>query len=553
MHHRLPWLVLLGACSSSTGSGGGTADPLDFTLRLRPLTPLNQADLFDDVDSYTVTVDRGAGDVEVYELGGTASDGTVTTPEVAQLDGAAVGIYGYDAGGELIAYGRSADWTLPSDDDPDVAVLVGRVGAVGRLTDLPSDGGADGEVVAGTLTSDSRGGFMLLGGDERGTDGTDDATDDVLRLNIGRPNTRLSFVRSTRIPDGTSVNDGLVEGLAGHTATVLTGNHDDQGLVLVAGGAQGMTGSSTVTDRVLLWDMDNGDFVALGDEGRLPEGVYHHTADEFGAGFVALLGGAVGRSNSQPVEDRSFSFAQSAAVYEPRSKRMHTVPTGPSNGPMFLHDAAAVDGEFVLMCGGLVAYDNGARWEASMQCDIVTDTYEMHEVEDPAHDLPLPLLHHDMTALPDGRVLLTGGFTTDGQVGDGGTVSASDDIWAYSSDKGWEYIGALNVARGEHTVSVLADGTVLVVGGSTSIDGPLWDADAPTGCLELIDPSTLGNATLVGDCDGSAFSADELSTPVILPMVASDPDYGTLIVGGADDGNDAVGQVAWYLGGIVEP
>jgi hypothetical protein len=158
-----------------------------------------------------------------------------------------------------------------------------------------------------------------------------------------------------------------------------------------------------------------------------------------------------------------------------------------------------------------------------------------------------------MTALPDGRVLLTGGFTTDGQVGDGGTVTASDDIWAYASDKGWEYVGALNVARGQHSVSVLPDGTVLVVGGSTSISGPLWDADTPTGCLEVIDPSALGNATLVGDCEGDGVDADELSTPVILPMVATDADYGTLIVGGADDGNDAVGQVAWYLGGIPEP
>ena len=88
MHHRLPWLLLLTACSSGAGGGAGAGtDPLDFTLRLRPLTPLNQPDLFDDVDSYTVTVDRG-GEVEVYELGGAAGDGTVTTPEVSQLEGA---------------------------------------------------------------------------------------------------------------------------------------------------------------------------------------------------------------------------------------------------------------------------------------------------------------------------------------------------------------------------------------------------------------------------------------------------------------------------------
>ena len=553
MHPRLPWLVLIGAfsgvaCSSGSGGGGSAVDPLDFTLRLRPLTPLNQPDLFDDVDSYTVTVDRGGADVEVYELGGAAADGTVTTPEVAALEGAAVGIYGYDAGGLLVAYGRSSSWTLPSDADDDVPVLVGRVGAVGRLTDLPGDT----ELLAGGLVPDGAGRFLSFGGDERGVDGTDDATDSVLRLDIGRPNTNLSFVRIDDLPEYETVNDTTAEGLAGHSTTLLAGNHDFQGWVLIAGGAQGMTGSSTVTDQVVLYDPTDEDTVVLGSEGSLPDGVYHHTADEFGSGYVAIIGGGVGRASSQPVEDRSFSFAQTAAVFEPRSKVSESVLTGPENGPLFLHDAATVDNQFVLACGGLDVYDNGARWEASSRCDRLDDSFVLEALDDPAHDLPIPLIHHDMTALPDGRVLLTGGFTTEGVVGDGGTVTASDDIWAYTHEIGWEYVGALVVARGEHAVSVLQDGTVLIVGGSISIDSPLWDADEPTGCIERVDPGELGNASIVGECDEDGIDG-ELSTGVILPMVASDPDYGTLIVGGADGDNDATGQVAWFVGGIIEP
>ena len=70
------------AFACAPGSGG----ILDFTLRLRPVTPLNQSDLFDDVDRFTITVERGGGSVEVCELGGPGGDGTVTTPEIAALE-----------------------------------------------------------------------------------------------------------------------------------------------------------------------------------------------------------------------------------------------------------------------------------------------------------------------------------------------------------------------------------------------------------------------------------------------------------------------------------
>ena len=545
----MPWLMLLSACSGGSGRNG--ADPLDFTLRLRPLTPLNQPDLFDDIDGFTITVDRGPGDVEVYDLGGTAGDGTVTSPEIAALDGDAVGIYGYDAADALIAYGRSSSWTLPSDEDDDVPVLIGRVGAVGRLTDLPGDLA----LVGGAMVTDGQGRFRTLGGDERGLDGADDATNSLLQLDIGRPNDSLSFIRTGVLPDHDTVNGDTVAGLAGHTATRLTGNHQFQDWVLVAGGAQGMVGSSTVTDRMLLWSPDTEEVVTLGGDGVLPQGSYHHTADEFGAGYIAILGGGVGRRNSEPISDNVFSFSGTGAVFEPRSKVTEEVLTGPENGNLFLHDAATVNGTKVIACGGLAVnnVDGETRWQAQTGCDMLDDSFVLERLDDPAHDLPLPLLHHDMTSLPDGRVLLSGGFTTTGWVNDGGTVSASDDVWVYSDGVGWEYVGALNIARGMHEVSVLADGTVLIVGGATTLNNVVWGVDDETGCLEIIDPSTIGNASLVGDCEGPGFDADELATPVTIPLVATDPAYGTVIVGGADDRSDSVGQVAWFVGGILEP
>ncbi|MEC8423097.1 MAG: hypothetical protein VX000_04930, partial [Myxococcota bacterium] len=290
MHPRLPVLVLLGACAS--GPDGSRNGPLAFTLRLRPLTPLNQPDLFDDVDRFTVTVDRGSAGVEVYDLGTAGADGTVRTPAVAGLDGAAIGIYGHGPEGELVAYGRSSAWTLPSDADDDVPVLVGRVGAIGRLTDLPGDAA----LVGAGLVADGSGRFLTFGGDERGLDGIDHATQDVLRLDIGRPDTSLSFSEFGDLPEYATVNGETAVGLIGHSTTRLSGNHDEQGWVLLAGGAAGMSGSSTITDRVMLFDPETEDVVVLEDPGRLPDGVYHHTADEFGSGYVAIIGGSVGRS-----------------------------------------------------------------------------------------------------------------------------------------------------------------------------------------------------------------------------------------------------------------
>ena len=56
--------------------------------------------------------------------------------------------------------------------------------------------------------------------------------------------------------------------------------------------------------------------------------------------------------------------------------------------------------------------------------------------------------------------------------------------------RGWECLGALNVP-GRHRVSVLPDGTVLVVGGTTSVDtGPAIEyADQ---LHQQVDPSQLG-------------------------------------------------------------
>ncbi len=82
---------------------------------------------------------------------------------------------------------------------------------------------------------------------------------------------------------------------------------------------------------------------------------------------------------------------------------------------------------------------------------------------------------HTATLLPDGRVLVVGGWgTTTGPL-------ASAEVYDPASNT-WTATSSLSVARYAHTATLLKDGTVLVVGG---INGP-----TTPGVVELYDPVT---------------------------------------------------------------
>jgi hypothetical protein len=84
-------------------------------------------------------------------------------------------------------------------------------------------------------------------------------------------------------------------------------------------------------------------------------------------------------------------------------------------------------------------------------------------------------LSHASVKLADGRVLVSGGFNSNG-------YTASAEIYDPMANT-WSATGSMTQARGRHTMSRLPDGKVLVVGGYIGINNP------PTG-VELYDPST---------------------------------------------------------------
>jgi hypothetical protein len=89
---------------------------------------------------------------------------------------------------------------------------------------------------------------------------------------------------------------------------------------------------------------------------------------------------------------------------------------------------------------------------------------------------------HTATLLPDGTVLVVGGYTNDSS-GNFAAVLASAELYDPSNGT-WTAAGSMIEARTDHTATSLPDGTVLVAGGSDFGGGTLFAS------AELYDPST---------------------------------------------------------------
>jgi hypothetical protein len=83
---------------------------------------------------------------------------------------------------------------------------------------------------------------------------------------------------------------------------------------------------------------------------------------------------------------------------------------------------------------------------------------------------------HTATALPDGRVLVAGGFTDVSQ------AAKSAEIYD-PKQRAFSPAGRMRVLRHSHTATVLADGRILIVGG-------YGDGNAVLADVEIFDPAT---------------------------------------------------------------
>lgn len=85
--------------------------------------------------------------------------------------------------------------------------------------------------------------------------------------------------------------------------------------------------------------------------------------------------------------------------------------------------------------------------------------------------------NHTLTLLPDGRVLAVGGFIF------GGSTHASAEIYNPATNS-WAMTGSMSTVRQAHTATLLQDGRVLVVGGLNDTGG------SERSSAEIYDPAT---------------------------------------------------------------
>ena len=169
----------------------------------------------------------------------------------------------------------------------------------------------------------------------------------------------------------------------------------------------------------------------------------------------------------------------SAEVYEPASGRW--VATAPMSMPRLGHSLTLLADGRVLSAGGTVPGGDGVA--GSAQTILPSASAEIYDPVagrwTPAASMGSPRFEQTATALPDGRVLMTGGLGPAGdRIGPLSTTELYDppvNAFVRSTD--------LKEARTNHSAAVLSDGSVLVVGGAGGMNG-----DISVSSTEVFDP-----------------------------------------------------------------
>ena len=235
----------------------------------------------------------------------------------------------------------------------------------------------------------------------------------------------------------------MTEARNGHIATLLV-----DGRVLVVGGG---IGSSTE-----LYDPDTGTWTATG---RTIEGRIYQSATLLPDGKVLVAGGYGGGS------DPPTPIPASAALYDPLTELW--TATGTMLAIRDTHTATLLPDGRVLLAG--VSSD---PFDSAELFDPMSGTWAVTGSMIEARKI------HTATPLPDGKVLVAGGIN-----GVTARSTASAELYDPSS-RTWLATGALGGVRYYHTATLLADGRVLVAGGEGRYEG----ADDPLASAELYDP-----------------------------------------------------------------
>jgi hypothetical protein len=213
-----------------------------------------------------------------------------------------------------------------------------------------------------------------------------------------------------------------------------------------------------------------------------------HTATLLPSGKVLIVGGA----------DRNDNAQASAELFDPATKAF--AATGPMAAARTSHQALSLKDGRVLVVGGRNSNSTSADALASTEIyDPTTETFA------PARPMTTARSFPAVSALPDGKVLVVGGFAT-AQLATAEIFDPATGFFAKT--------GSMTSARAGHTTTLTMAGTVLVAGG--------YDGKANSSTAEIFNPAT------------GSFSApiSLVSGPRTGPSAALLPDGSILLAAG---------------------
>jgi hypothetical protein len=280
-----------------------------------------------------------------------------------------------------------------------------------------------------TLLADGR--VLATGGQEPGVNGAPVASAEVYDPETGEWSATGSMTTPRYV----------------HTATLLA-----DGTVLVAG-SWGPDDVANAEASAELYDPSTGTWRTTRSMGEVR---YGHTATLMADGKVLVAGG--------------FPSNMSAELYDPATGTWSA--TGRMPGAHALHTATLLLDGTVLVVGG----ESMGGWRD--QLENAADLYDPTTGTWTATGIMTEYrLYHAATLLPDGRLLVTGGF--------GGEDGYRATAELYDPDtRTWSVTNGMAAARSGHTATLLVDGKILLAGGEYGGEFPT----EPLASAELYDP-----------------------------------------------------------------
>lgn len=281
-------------------------------------------------------------------------------------------------------------------------------------------------------------------------------------------------ITNTPIPFVT--NRPMITARVDHTATLLSNSK-----VLVAGGNGALNAAE-------LYDPGPGTWMATASLKISRNG--GHSATMLPNGKVLITGG---------FQNDGVSVLASSELYEPSTGTW--IPANELIAARAGHTATLLPNGKVLVAGGYAQSGTGFSLGTAELFDPATGAWTA------TGPLNTSRWQHTATLLPNGNVLVAGGFGASGYLLSAEVYDPATGVWTIT--------GSLNAPRSYHTSTLLPNGKVLTAGGE--------DSNGMTGGAELYDPIT-GTWTLT----------TRLAAPRSLHTASLLPNGRLLVAGGYD-------------------